>query len=79
VKYCIGCVHLMFQDKSMGYGTAQTGSWTREDAAIACAKGHWKTHLEEGPIGFDFEKAMETAETCPDFQERAPQGEIRHE
>lgn len=70
MKYCIGCKHLCYQPKVMGYGSEWTGSWTREDAAIACGKGHWETHVTEGPFGFDFAKAMETAETCPDFEER---------
>jgi hypothetical protein len=70
VRYCIGCVHLKFDDKEMSSGSTMTGSWTREEAAVACAKWHWKYHLTEGPMGFDFESAMEHAHTCADFQER---------
>ena len=74
MKYCIGCVHLYFKGKEMGCGSEWTGSWTAEDAAIACEKGHWSVSVEDGyRLGFDFEKAMETADTCSDFKERPVQ------
>lgn len=69
-RYCIGCVHLWFEGKQISHGSEYTGSWTSEQASIACQLGRWKTHLEEGPIDFDLEKAMESAQTCPDYKER---------
>lgn len=70
-RYCIGCKHLRYDDKEMGYGGTMTGSWTYEDASISCGKGHWKRYLTEGPVGFDFEKAMEHAQSCQDYEERS--------
>jgi hypothetical protein len=74
MKYCIGCVHLYFEPKVMGYGSTMTGSWTREEAALSCSRGHWREHLQDGPLPIDLERAMETAETCADFSERIIEG-----
>lgn len=72
MKYCIGCVHLSYADKEMGANSTMTGAWTMEEASMRCGNGHWKVYLVEygGTPMFDLEKAMETADTCPDFSER---------
>lgn len=70
MKYCIGCVHLRYEDKQMGTGSSWTGSWTAEEASMQCGKGHWRHYLDSGGVGFEFEQAMQHAETCADYQER---------
>ena len=70
MKYCIGCIYLQYSDKDVAIGSSQTGSWTVEEASLKCARGHWQEYLEPGAVTFDLAKAMEAAETCPDFKER---------
>lgn len=72
MRYCIGCAKLQYEDKKMGCGSTWTGSWTREEASMSCALGHWKAFLEDYGTqwAFDLERAMENAATCPDFVER---------
>lgn len=69
-RYCIGCVHLSYEGKQTGCGSTYTGEWTMEEASMRCGKGYWKHYLSVGEVGFDFEKAMEHAGTCCDYQER---------
>lgn len=70
MKYCIGCKNLHFQDKRIGSGSTMTGAYTISEAAMFCNKGHWKRYLDDGAVCLDLERAMESAETCADFQER---------
>lgn len=72
MKYCIGCVHLVYQPKETAGGSEETGSWTVEPAGMFCQQGHWKEAFprSEGPLQSEFAAAMEKAETCPDFCER---------
>jgi hypothetical protein len=71
MKYCIGCIHLRYDDKEMAAGSSWTGAWTDQEAAISCGKKHWQMYLREGPIGgFDMENAMRHAATCNDYEER---------
>lgn len=77
--YCIGCVHLKYADKLKPGGDSQTGSWTVEEAAMLCSLGRWKTHLRADVQLFDFAKAMESAETCPQYEERpGPDEDNKH-
>jgi hypothetical protein len=69
-KYCIGCKHLHFEGKSTRMGSSWTGAYTIDDARMFCKKGHWENRLPEGAMESDFERAMETALNCPDYQER---------
>jgi hypothetical protein len=57
----------------MNHGSTLTGSWTVDDAALACNKDHWRQYLSEDEKRwqFDLEAAMETAEICRDFEERS--------
>jgi hypothetical protein len=72
-RYCIGCRHLAYSDKQMGQGSTMTGSWTYEQASMFCSKGHWKHYFDGySEPGEAFERAMEHAETCKDFEERKP-------
>lgn len=66
MKYCIGCQHLSMSayEGSMydtGYGHA---------ANIHCARNHWEVTCDDYAVD-DLEAAMEKAETCPDYVERA--------
>jgi hypothetical protein len=54
-----------------GYDTEFTGGIGASEAELACALGHWRRELYSGGDLPDIEKAMQAAETCPDFAERA--------
>jgi hypothetical protein len=71
VKYCIGCKHLNFFRADPGYDTECTAGIGAHEASLACAKGHWHEEItENGDLPF-IERAMQKAETCPDFSQRA--------
>jgi hypothetical protein len=71
MKYCIGCKHLKFDRGSPGYDTDCTAGIGAEEASIACGRDHWTQYLYGDDL-FDVEQAMQAAETCADYQERAP-------
>lgn len=72
MKYCIGCVHLYYEPPDPGcMGSTWTGVYGDHDARLACQLGHWEHEFSEGSSIKEFEAAMEKAETCPDFTERA--------
>lgn len=70
MKYCIGCKFLKYSEKQMSCGSSWTGQYTSEEASMSCAKGKWRSYLDEYSGLFDLEKAMEAAETCPEFDWR---------
>lgn len=49
-----------------------TGTYGENDTELSCVKGHWLVCLDDESRLFDLEKAMETAEHCPDYQDRLP-------
>lgn len=72
MKYCIGCEHWSFESASDPYHYSTLTSSDGTPASMSCAKGHWRyLELEESFKQSDLEKAMETAESCPDFSERS--------
>jgi len=71
MKYCIGCTHFYYDPGSAGY---HYSSWTHDSGTVpsaSCKRMHWSAELDEGFTQEKFQKAMEQAETCPDFEERA--------
>jgi hypothetical protein len=72
MRYCIGCSHLRFVKPRRASGSDVTGSWTVEDARLACAKGHWYRAMTDYAAvgGAELEALMELAQTCADYKER---------
>ena len=71
MKYCIGCKYLDLTPREEGcQGSTWTGIYGDEEAAMFCTKGHWRNEI--GPYAnlIDFQRAMEKAEICSDFEER---------
>lgn len=80
MKYCIGCAFLNYHEPVAGYSTECTADIGKEDAALACAKGHWRHEFDSWTGVEAFERAMEKANTCADYEERAVSAEgPRHE
>ena len=73
MKYCIGCVHLNLFPHEPGYSYSTYTQESYVDAKMACAKHHWEVAFSEysSNLREEFEKAMEKAETCKDFEERS--------
>ena len=71
MKYCIGCVHLDFNNADPGWSTECTAGIDKRDAEFACGKGHWRRDVNEYEGLNPIEKAMQQAETCPDYTERS--------
>jgi hypothetical protein len=72
MKYCIGCVHLDLTPRDPGrMGSTWTGVYGDEEAATFCKKDHWRVEMGTDATLEDFQRAMEKAETCPDFEERS--------
>lgn len=71
MKYCIGCIHWHFShgEHEPDYST-RTGGWDTP-AHLSCKKGHWGDLDLDEVSQPDIERAMEKAETCPDFSERS--------
>jgi hypothetical protein len=68
MKYCIGCVHCVFEGGSRGYHSTVTHD-DSEDAKLYCAVAHWRVEMHETTQA-EFAKFMESAETCADYVER---------
>lgn len=75
MKYCIGCVHLRYDPGSDGYCYSTYTQDPGSPPELACQKKHWEARLRDNFSQEQFQKAMESAETCPDFQERPPVSE----
>lgn len=72
MKYCIGCKHLNLSPREpSAQGSELTGTYGGEEAAMFCAKGYWKEEMGEDATLENFQRAMEKADTCLDFSERA--------
>lgn len=75
VKYCIGCVHCVFESGSRGYSSTFTHD-PSEDAKLFCAAEHWRVEMKETTQAA-FARFMESAETCADFTERPAPPAVR--
>lgn len=65
-RYCVGCKHWYF-DRGWA-GTDETGG---TEWSSGCALNRWQVSGQSGREG-DYERALETAETCTEFSEREP-------
>jgi hypothetical protein len=71
MRYCIGCQHLYYTEPDPGsVGSTWTGRYGEEDAALFCRRGHWRHDFDRGASVETFERCMEKANTCPDYEER---------
>ena len=71
MKFCIGCKFLNYYEPIAGYSTEYTSDIGKEDAALACQKGHWRHEFTNYTGVEAFERAMEKASTCADYAERS--------
>jgi len=71
-KYCIGCVHFHLTPSTPTYHYSST-TWERgEDAALFCQRGYWRTQMHADATREQFERAMQSAQTCGEYEERPP-------
>lgn len=75
MKYCIGCKHLNFYPRVPGDWTEATGTYGANEAEMFCSKGYWREEMGPEATLENFQRAMEKADTCPEFSERQVQGE----
>jgi hypothetical protein len=70
VKYCIGCKNLYYGEPDPGEYSETSGIMFDEAAKLACRRGHWVHEFTSWARIESFERAMEKASGCPDYEER---------
>lgn len=71
-RYCIGCIHWSFEQGSESQVWSSVTIDEGYPAYLSCDRGHWATLNTDVIMQSDIERAMEKAQTCPDYSERPP-------